>query len=241
MKKLMKIVAVAAMMLAATNAFAQLEVGFGFASETYRQTDPDLNAKNWNSSFDAYGFYAGVAYGIQIVPNFKITPGLYYSMTSANKGYIVADGKKTEYNFKDDDAKTGPMVHHDLSLPILFSYSIPAGPVKITPFLGPNLLFNIETAFENKSAMFKEAYGTTSNSYYKIYGMELSGDGVKGTVKNNPDLSRFDVQGQVGLAIEIMDLFVVKGGYNFGFLDRNKDKDVILHSNSWFIGVAVTL
>ena len=238
MKKFMKIAAGAAMMLLATNAFAQLEVGFGFASQNFKVTDVDLNPQKYNSGYRAYGFYAGAAYGIELFSNFKVQPGVYYSMTSANKLYWVTDGDRKEETIADDDM--GPMVFHDVNVPILFSYSIPLGPVKLTPFLGPNFLIGIEASQAVKDSDMKKLYGGNSKSLYKKYNVELSGDGINVTTSAS-DFTRFDVMGQVGLAVDINNLFIVKGGYNFSFLDRDKSADGVAHANSWFIGVAVSL
>ena len=235
MKKFMKIVAVAAMLLAATNAFAQLEVGFGFASQMYKGTSTERNAQKYYGGYNAYGFYVGAAYGIELFSNFKVQPGVYYSMTSANKVYEVYDGDRKEETIADEDF--GPMVFHDVNVPILFSYSFPLGPVKITPFLGPNFLIGIEASQAVKDSDWKKIYGN-SYSLYKDYDLDLE----TGKIKTSPsDITHFDVQGQVGVAVDINNLFIVKGGFNFGFLDRNKADKNIVHTNSWFIGVAVSL
>lgn len=89
MKKIFAIVLGAALMLAGTNAFAQLSAGAGWLnsteSEVYNNGDPQKTNLN--------GFYAGAQYNIPIVAGLGITPGLYVSMLfgkqAGSQGIVV--------------------------------------------------------------------------------------------------------------------------------------------------------
>ena len=94
MKKIVTILSAALLLLAGTNAFAQMSVGAGYVNST----DALRFGKNDDASTTAVnGFYAGVGYTIPITSLINFTPGVYYEFL-ANKDVASVGGLTAQKN-----------------------------------------------------------------------------------------------------------------------------------------------
>lgn len=130
MKKIFAIVLGAALMLSATNAFAQFSVGAGWINTTERSSynggDPDKANLN--------GFYAGGQYKLPIVGGLSVAPGLYASMLFASgSGSAV-------YGLVSGTAKYTELA---INVPVNFAYTIEIGDFEVFAYLGPNFQYAV--------------------------------------------------------------------------------------------------
>ena len=85
MKKFVTILSAALLLLAGTNAFAQMSVGAGYLSSTE-------TVKSGSSSTDRTplnGFYAGVSYTVPIASGINFTPGIYYGLAAKSNATSI--------------------------------------------------------------------------------------------------------------------------------------------------------
>ena len=129
MKKIFAIVLGTALMLAGTNAFAQLSVGAGWLNNTERSTDKDNDGKELGTDkANLNGFYAGANYNIAIGKGFIVAPGLYATMQfasgegSALWGFATGTAKYTELA---------------INVPVNFAYTVEVGDLDVFAYLGP--------------------------------------------------------------------------------------------------------
>jgi len=113
-----KILTVAASLLIAASAFAQVHVGAGFANLKHSK-DVDYGVN---------GFYVGAGYDIALgASGLTFTPGLYYMYA----------GAKSDYNVFGYTLASTKVKEHYLNIPLRLGYKIDAGGVVIMPYAGP--------------------------------------------------------------------------------------------------------
>ena len=136
MKKIVTIALAAIMMLAGTNAFAQLSVGAGYLNSTlnksYNGTALDPETSN--------GFYVGGSYNIHLVKGLGVAPGIYYSMLAGKSkttygGFTLADHTFTE---------------HAINVPVNFNYGIDLRDVKFLVFAGPTFQYALSSQYKGQ-------------------------------------------------------------------------------------------
>ena len=116
MKKILSIIFCGAMMLAGTNAFAQLSVGAGYLNDTFKFSEGDFS-----DSFNSNGFYAGAEYLISEGTGFGISVGAYYS-------YITSKSSASTTIFGINIGASSKAEEMYIDVPVHFNYSIDLSP-----------------------------------------------------------------------------------------------------------------
>lgn len=127
MKKIFAIVLGAALMLSATNAFAQLSVGAGWLNSTESTTVTSGNTSSTNSA-NLNGFYAGAQYNINLVAGLGIAPGVYFSGLFGNRTddlWITTGEKK----FSELSINVPVNVNYTIAIGSDFNVILYAGPI----------------------------------------------------------------------------------------------------------------
>ncbi len=157
MKKIIVILSAALMLLAGTNAFAQMSVGAGYVNST----DAVKFSKNDDASTNVInGFYAGVGYTLPVSAGLNFTPGVYYELLTkkdvASLGGLTASGTLTE---------------HYLNVPLHFSYGAsPAAGVRIFVFAGPTAKLGLASTTDSNAAIGGISLGGETNNFGSDYG-----------------------------------------------------------------------
>ena len=128
----------AAMLLMATDAFAQISVGAGYInSTTSLKLDSNKNTTNYN------GFYVGGSYDINVVSGFSINPGLYYSfLTTGEKEIVNIAGIKA----------TSKNTEHFMYIPVDFKYGFDLAPdCTLYAYAGPTFQFQVGQNYQIKA------------------------------------------------------------------------------------------
>ncbi|MBQ1866530.1 MAG: PorT family protein [Bacteroidales bacterium] len=131
MKKILSIIFCGAMMLAGTNAFAQLSVGAGYLNDTFKFSEGDFS-----DSFNSNGFYAGAFYNFTLAGNLSLNPGLYFSYLTGDTGdeIFYYDGKCTEMS---------------LNVPLNFRYNLDlASDTRLFVYAGPTFQYGLSAKFK---------------------------------------------------------------------------------------------
>lgn len=222
MKKVFSFVAVAAAMLVAGTASAQLSVNAGYLNSTVKShTEYTLLGNTYKQDTSASmggGFYVGGSYNVDLIGGLGVAPGLYFN-------YIWQTEEETLLGTTFTD-KTSMM---DLNIPILINYKLTFGDdFAVFAFAGPTV--RIGLAANTKTTNSANDKVVTDDLYAKEDG-ETDAQVLK----------RFDLGLTVGAGIQYSS-FRLEAGYNFGLLDRCAYKDddnskMNMHFNQFFIGV----
>ncbi|MBQ9410177.1 MAG: outer membrane beta-barrel protein [Bacteroidales bacterium] len=127
MKKIFAIVLGAALMLSATNAFAQLSVGAGWLNTTESTVVTNGNNSNTNN-VNLNGFYAGAQYNFAIVSGLGIAPGVYFSGLFGKRtdDWVITTG---ESKFTELSINVPVNVNYTIGIGSDFNVILYAGPI----------------------------------------------------------------------------------------------------------------
>ena len=152
MKKIVTILSAALLLLAGTNAFAQMSVGTGYVNST----NSLKFGKNSDASTTAInGFYAGVGYTIPISSLINFTPGVYYEFL-ANKN-VEGEGAFT---------LSGALTEHYLNVPLTFSLGGSVAPgIRLFAFAGPTATFGLASTTDTSASVAGISLGGKTNNY----------------------------------------------------------------------------
>ena len=162
MKKVLTVLLAASLMLAGTEAFAQLSFNAGYLNSSTK-------TQNQNPS-NANGAFAGLSFNLPIVGNFAIAPGVYYSVISAKEmgrlGTIfTASGKFTE---------------HSINVPLYLNYGMDlARDTNVFIYAGPTAQYGLASTTKLSASIAGVSGSTTENNYddadYNRFNVYLGG------------------------------------------------------------------
>lgn len=233
MKRLITFVAViAAFALASGEAFAQFGIEAGFVNSRYTQKSGD----NKVTSDPLNGFNVGLNYDINIVKGLSIQPGISYTfLTDKEQSENIANILKGKMTVSE----------HYLNVPIRIQYSVEVlRGLKIYAFTGPTFSVGLAGGLKNSDKIEIgniKAEGGYSYDYFsgKITSGNVPKEVLNMISKYAPTQNRFDILYGVGAGVTLFDIIEVKGGYDWGLLNRLKDTDdARMSRNQFFVSVA---
>lgn len=222
MKKAFVFIAVAAAMLAAGTAKAQLGVHFGYAP-VMQSAETTSGDNTTTSTFNMDGYILGVTYNYAINKDLGVAFGLQgrYNTKKTTEsdnywGVVSGSGTYTYTQFLID-------------VPVLFNFSIDLGSrAKLLPFVGPTFSYalsgNTHVSTTNSVAFVGSS---SSENDYPWYG-------------DNSNNERLDISATLGLELRFSD-FRVYGGYRMGLLDLNTKENVKTTTSGIFIGAGYAM
>ena len=209
--------AMLAFAVSALNANAQIGVDFGYMGSSYRSTSQ--GSDNVATTDPLNGFYVGVTDDIKLVAGLSIQPGLSYSFLTSSEKQEVAGFKFS-----------GSTNEHNLNIPVHLKYTFNILPILgIYVFGGPS--FNIGLASNESFDISGSLLGTEINGKisYDNYTGKISSENISDDIRNQVNnympqsrMSRFDVLLGGGLGINLFKFLSVRGGYDYGMLNRYK-------------------
>ncbi len=230
MKKVFSFVAVAAAMLVAGTASAQLSVNAGYLSSTAKvhteTTALGVTKTNDTSAVLGSGFYAGGSYNVELIGGLGFAPGIYFDMIT----------KKEESNVAGVTSTTNSTLM-DINVPLLLNYKLTFGDdFAIFAFAGPDVVFGLSA---KSKTVIKSPLGETKTEAdaYKKEGNA-----------NKPAMTRFDLGLMFGAGVQFSSMrFEI--GYELGLLNRLGEKETSAAGVTWkgtekfnrfFVGVGYT-
>lgn len=221
MKKIFGFLALAAAMLVAGNANAQMGVNVGYAPQTYTTVYTNGNNSS-TSTLEMSGFFAGVNYNVPVSGDLCLSVGAqvrYNTKTEESSGGIsgiVSGATKNEYS---------QML---LDIPVLFNYGIAVNrDLKLTPFIGANI-----------------SYGLSGNLHWTASGSVLGiGGSTEGDVPfygDNGNWKNLELGGTIGVCVSFTD-FRLFGGYNMGLVNMDKRDNYTTKGSNYFVGLGYNL
>lgn len=216
MKKVLTIIATAALMLVATNSFAQAQLGAGYLNSV-RSIKANADASASTSALN--GFYAGVGYTLPIAGGLKVTPGIYYNVLMGSNASNVS------YQDFSIFATKGNTQEHYLNVPVTFSIGTQiSSDIKLFAYAGPTLSIGLISQTVSSSSALGGAvsFSPSTTDHY-----------------SDSNYGRFDVLVGGGLGVEFMKHLRFNVGYDLGLLNRYTGSgDTIMHRNQLVAGVS---
>lgn len=215
MKKIFTFVAVAAMLLIAGNANAQLGLHVGYAPQNYlsKYTSGSTTVSDTSKMT---GFFVGADYNINLTGDLNVSLGLQGRYNTSSESSTLL-GVTTKVD------KTQVL----LDVPILFNYGLSlSDALKLSVFAGPTITYalsgNTKTTVSGSPAGILD--GTTENNWY--------GD--------NSNLKNLDVAVSLGVAVTFSDIKIF-GGYNMGLLNLTTADNTTYKGSNLFLGIGYNL
>lgn len=213
-------VAVAAGLLFAGNANAQLGINVGYAPQTYTTKTTSGNSTS-TSTKEMTGFFAGINYNVNLVKDLNVSVGLqgrYNTSSDTVSGSVVIASGSIQ--------NTHTQIL--LDVPVLFNYGLSlSNAAKLSVFVGPTV-----------------SYALKGNDHRKVTTTVLGTSSVTESDNNwygdNSNFKKLDVSLTAGLALTYNE-FRVYGGYNMGLLNLTTTDNTTFKGSNVFVGVGYAL
>lgn len=212
MKKVFSFVAVAAMMLFAGKAYAQMTIHLGYAPVTYTTT-----YNNNDSKMEMDGFFVGANYNVNLTGDLNVGIGAdfrYNTRTNAAGASVfgvVATSKTTGTQMLID-------------IPVLFNYGLSlTKDLRVSAFAGPTFSLALSGKTTSEGAIAGWG-GSTEMDWY--------GD--------NSNRNKFDIGLAFGLNLGYRQ-YRLFGGYNMGLLNLTTANNTTLKASCWFVGLGLAI
>lgn len=205
------LILVTAVMMAATPALAQVNIGAGYSGTSM---NPSVGDNRWYN-----GFNVSVGYNIPLGLGFEFMPSVeYHFLTRQEDGTFEIGGASltAENRFNE----------HYLNIPILFDYGYEITPnARIFIFAGPTASFGLYADCTSKlDASLVAGLGLDEKQTTALWG------------KDN-DYRRCDIKIGGGIGIDICRHWRILVGYDYGLINRTKIDDLKLHSHNLKAGL----
>ncbi len=235
MKKVVSIILCMCLSGALTCLSAKSGIEAGYLNSAYR-----FKAGNETENSDALsGFYVAATRNIKLLGGLSLQPGLSYS-------YLTKNDKEDLAGFTMNLSQT----EHYIGIPLRLQYRIEILPVlNVFAYTGPS--FNFGLVGKNKADISSSILGQNINgSYsYDYFSNKLKSDNISDEVlaEINKNMSesqynRFDIQYGIGAGVGLFKFLEVRGGYDWGLLNRlknNDNKDNSIKRNQFYIALSV--
>ena len=201
MKKVFATLFAATMLLAGSQAYAQVVVGAGYLASMENTKDNDKKVVDKTTY---HGFYLGASYNFHFgASGFGVAPGFYLNMLMHNEN-------STSGNANLGISLMGNYTELALNIPVNFTYGYEINEdLKIMAFLGPNFQYGVMAKTNVRGTANILKYTVSDGEQYNHY------DSKNGN--RNP----FNIYLGGGIGVQVGDvLFTV--GYDHNLLDVDK-------------------
>lgn len=209
MKRIM--VLTAAVMMAASSAFAQVNIGAGYSGTSMNPSEGD---NRWYN-----GFNVSVGFNVPLGLGFEFSPSVEYNYLTRQADGALAFG---EVSVETDNRYN----EHYLNIPLMFNYGYEITPnARIFVFAGPTGSFGL---YADCTAKIDAAIAQTAG---------LSDKKTTALWEKDSDYRRWDVKIGGGIGIDVCRHWRILVGYDYGLLNRTKVDDMKLHHHNLKAGV----
>lgn len=218
MKKVFAILA--ATVLFAGMASAQLGINVGYAPQTFKTTYTS-GSTSTTSTMNLNGFFAGVNYNINLTGDLGVSLGANYRQNfgTDNDGLGIGIAGATVENKHSQSL---------VDVPILFNYGLKlTDALKLSVFVGPTVSFALAGKTHSTVTTTVLGVSSTSESDNDWYG-------------DNSNRKKLDISGTVGVNVQY-NAFRLFGGYNMGFLNLTDADNTKMKASNWFVGIGYSL
>lgn len=208
-----------------------IELSVGYLHSNYRHKDFASESKDRDKGLD--GLYVGVT------KDFTLVRRTLYFQTGAIYGYQNASNRFTSGGLKIVSDRN----EHYLDIPLRIKFSMDVMPnLRAFVYAGPVMDFGLSSKLQYRTKLSDGEMGRYTYNYYN----------GKSKVSTIPDFAattpqsvyrRFDIDMGFALGAEIYDIATVKIGFDWGLINKNKNRDVadylVTHRNTFYLGLGV--
>lgn len=202
----------AAVMLFAGMANAQLTLNLGYTPTTLTQT---YNGND--SKMEMNGFFVGATYNVNLSGDLNVAIGAdfrYNTKTDKNGASFMG------ITATSDLTRTQMVIN----IPVLFNYGLSLNKdIRLSVFAGPTF----SLALSGKTTSEAAVAGWGGKTEYDWYG-------------DNSDWKKFDIDLTFGLNLGYRQ-YRLFGGYNMGLLNLTKADNTTMKASGWFAGLGFAL
>lgn len=206
------IISIAAVAVAATTAFAQVNIGAGYSGTSMNPSEGD---NTWYN-----GFNVSVGYNIPLGLGFQFNPSIEYSYLTHGEKISAGIGSASV-------TSDNRFNEHYLNIPLLFDYGYEITPdARIFVFAGPTASFGLYADYTTKlEASIGDNSGSTDKETVSLWG-------------DDSELRRCDIRIGGGVGIDICKHWRIQVGYDYGLVNRTKTDGLKLHHHNIKAGLA---
>lgn len=210
MKKI--IITLAALAVAASSAFAQLNVGAGYSGTSM---NPSKGDNSWYN-----GLNVSLGYNLPIWRGLEFSPAVEYNFltsSSAVSAGIFGASVTSKSTFNE----------HYLNIPLMFNYGYEITPdARIFVFAGPTASFGLYADYVNKvDTSIGSSSGTNKSDPVALWGEDSK-------------YKRCDIKIGGGIGLDVCRHWRIKIGYDYGLVNRTKVDNLTLHHHSIKAGIS---
>ena len=220
MKKIIAAVFAAALMLAGTNAFAQISVGAGYINSNLsgQYNGNKIDPQNTN------GFYVGGSYNVGVASGLSVAPGVYFSMLAK----VTEDGASLNLGGLGTIAQNAKSTFTEMAVnvPVMANYAYElTRDAKVFAFAGPTFQFGLSSQVKTDNS------GVLSNTNITNY-----------YDSDSPYYNRFNIYVGGGIGAQFGKI-IVNVGYNYGLMNlyAGSTDNTNYHRANLTIGVSYAL
>lgn len=223
MKKTITILAMLA--LSAATAFAQMTFGAGYAHNIASTVVGD--SKPANAQTD--GFYVEGGLQAQLGEILTFSPSLRYT--------FLASGETNAYTIPVVGTLTGTssLQEHYISIPAMFELNLELDNGRFFMFAGPTANFGLASTAKISAS----AGSGIASSILDALGIGSKANTALDLYKDET-YNRFDVMLGGGVGFQFGNI-ILKAGYNYGMIDRNKLANTQLHNQQIYFGISYAM
>lgn len=220
MKRTIALAALAAVMVFAGKAYAQLSIHAGYAPVTYT-TETTVGSTTTETTNEMAGFFAGATYNHTFDGYLGLSLGAQarYNIKSSvgSASFVVVSGN-------DKSKETQVM----LDVPVLLNYGINLNnDAKLVVFAGPTISY----------ALYGNTHVTTETT---VLGVTTTTETDTPMYDDGSAYNRLDLSAAAGVELHYTG-YRLFGGYRLGFLDLNNNDNIKTTSSGLFVGIGIDL
>lgn len=239
MKRLFKIILCAAVFVsAAFSAQAQLGVDVSYLNSRYSSK----TSAGIKTTAPMNGFGIGVNYNFDIVAGLSLRPGLRYAYLTDSRDQSVALDVLGNFSVKERH------LEHYLEIPVQLAYTfhIVKG-VDFSVFTGPVLSLGLANYFKTDVNGSILGININGDMKYDNYTGKIASSNIDDSVLDNVNdalghdnvYNRFDLQYGLGVGFRLFDFVEIRGGYDWGLLNRIESDDVYTRRDAFYVTVGI--
>lgn len=208
-----------------------IELSFGYALSNYRHKDFSTEIVDKDRSL--HGVYVGLTKDFALIRRtFYFQTGLTYTYQNSSNRFDVG----TLQLVSDRN-------EHYLDLPLRFKLAMDVIPnLRAFVYAGPTLNFGLSSKLYDRCRLDDAKVGKFTYNYFNGKTKVNTIPSYTATLPPCP-YRAFDVDMGFAVGVEVYDVAVVKLGFDWGLINKNKNKNIadyrVTHRNTFNIGVGV--
>lgn len=208
-----------------------IELSVGYLHSNYRHKDFTAEDVDRDKGLD--GLY------VSVTKDFTLVRRTLYFQTGATYAYQNASNRFQQAGLQVVSDRN----EHYLDIPVRIKFAMDVMPnLRAFVYAGPTLDFGLSSKYQCRARLSDNQVGKYTYNYYSGKNKVST---IPGFEASNPSsvYRRFDVDMGFAIGAEIYDIATVKLGLDWGFINKNKNRNIadylITNRNTFYLGLGV--